>query len=387
MTLIKAFASLLFRLRNNEHFTLMMNIVKFITEREVSLPAAIVPLWTALKKQFEKEDDIFKRSAMAVETKYIVEANRERGNNFMFIRRTVEAAAYSAEEELKDASVKLGEVMHNYRSIVSVAMNEVTALVYNMIEDLGKPRYSDAVKQLGLEDAIASLEASNNAFNDLYIERAERNETSGMQGTMRYIRPIVDKAFKAFADGVNTLHNADKLTGASDKDVYTPIIVFINGLVDQYELTIARRTSATTTGKDKPDAGNDGDDDETPYPVEPLVPILTVAEQRIDGAKTMTLIMADQEAFAAALYPVAAEGMMVLVAESSLDGSHTHCPIKSYFEMDGDTPIGLCVRPPEENFNFVSPLQSLGPCTAEVTKDDVLLAVLTNMEWPVCDGE
>ncbi|MDR1343783.1 MAG: DUF6261 family protein, partial [Tannerellaceae bacterium] len=126
MTIIKAFTSTLFRLRNNEHFTIMLNIVKFITEHETNLPDAIVPLWTAFRKQFERENDIFKRKTKALETKYIVEANRRRGDSFKYIQLTTKAASYSPQEDIREASAKLDELMYNYNSIQSVAMNDTT---------------------------------------------------------------------------------------------------------------------------------------------------------------------------------------------------------------------------------------------------------------------
>ncbi|MDR1343813.1 MAG: DUF6261 family protein [Tannerellaceae bacterium] len=253
MTIIKAFSSILFRLRNNEHFTLMFNVVKFVTEHEASLPMAVVPLWRAFIKEFERENDIFKRKAMALETKYIVEANRRRGDGFMFIHLMVKAASYSRDAAIREASAKLGEVLHNYKSIQSVAMNEVTALVYNLLKDLGGPRYSDAVKRLGLESAVDTLETANRDFNSLYIKRAQGREASAMQGTMRDVRPVVNKAFKRFTDALGILCKAGKLAGTGEQDAYMPVIVFINGLIDQYGLTLARRRAGAALGKDKKD--------------------------------------------------------------------------------------------------------------------------------------
>jgi hypothetical protein len=386
MKVIKAFKRLLHLLRNNEHVNFLMNIVTFVKARADSIQEIIL-LWNAFLKQYDKEDDIYKRSTKMVETKYIAEAHQERYNVFMMFRRIVEAASYSDEANVKDAYTKLSEIIDNYKTVTTAPMNEASALVYNMIEDLRKPRYSCAVTKLGLTDAVDKLEAANIKFIDMYSDRTQNMEELGEQGNMRTIRPIVDEAFKAFAGGVNSLYMMKKLAGIpDDQNPALPIITYINSFIDQYERTYARRTPGYTIS-DKPDnGGNDGDDDLIPEPVEPQIPELAVSEQYIENYKAMALIMADQEAFVAALYPIAAEGVMILVAEPSLDGTHTNFPIWADFEMDGDKPIGLFVRPPEENFKFVSPLQSIGECTAEVRKDGVILAILTNVKWPASDG-
>jgi hypothetical protein len=128
--------------------------------------------------------------------------------------------------------------------------------VYNLLKDLGRPRYSDAVKLLCLDTAVSTLKAANETFNNLYIKRAQGREASAMQGTMRDVRPVVNKTFKTFTDALGTLCKASKLAGTSEQDAYMPIIVFINSLIDQYSLTIARRTVGTTTGKDKTPVGD-----------------------------------------------------------------------------------------------------------------------------------
>ncbi|MDR1344219.1 MAG: DUF6261 family protein [Tannerellaceae bacterium] len=387
MKVIKAFKRLLSRLRNSEHIFFLMNVVNFVKANLENI-TEIIPVWNAFLKQYEKEDDIYKRSTKMVETKYVTEAHQKCYNAFMMFRRIVEAASYSEEPDVKDAYTKLSEILDNYKTVTTAAITEVSAMLYNMIEDLHKPRYACAVAKLGLGTAVDNIEAANNEFINIYSDRTQNMETFDEQGTMRTIRPIVDNAFKTFADGVNSLYAIKKIAGATDdQNPALPIISYINSFIDQFERVYAHRTPGYSI-PDRPDTdGGDGDEDGlTPEPVEPQIPELAVSGQYVDSSMTMALIMADQEAFAAALYPIAAEGTMILVAEPSLDGTHTNCPIWADFEMDGNTPVGILVKPPEENFRFVSPLQSFGQCTAEVRKDGVILAILTNVEWPVCNG-
>ncbi|MDR1499354.1 MAG: DUF6261 family protein [Tannerellaceae bacterium] len=385
MLLIKACESILPRLRDNEHFVIVMNVIKSVTESEAGLPKAIIPLWVDLKKQFEKEDDVFRKNAMAVETKRLVSANKIRSSDYMLFKRAVEAISRSRDEDRRDAATKLVEVLRNYKSIAAVAMNEVTPLVFRMVEDLRSPRYAPAVTLLKLDIAAGNLEAANIAFDNLYIDRGEQGGGVVILGSMREVRPGTDRALITFIDGVNAFCGAERTDdGGGDRDMFCPVIASINGLIDEYDHILAQRTPCMTA-----DGKPTHEDDITLPPGHPgqAPPIFEVVGQRIDDPKTMTLTMDDPATFTATLYPTAIGGVVTLIADPSPDSGHADCPVKAYFEMDGMVPVGLCVAPQEANSSFVSPLESLGDCRAKVIKDGVVLAVLTDMKWPAIEAE
>jgi hypothetical protein len=378
MKTVKSYGRVVDLFRNGEHFDFHRFIVAHTSPIIAGAPGSL-PLWNVFNNLFHREDIIYKRSSVSIETKYLNEANSARRNAFAVFRGKVNVAAIGLDGAERDAAVILGEILKNYKAIRTASMTETDALIVNMIQDLAKPRYAAAVQTLKLAAVVDKIEETNNSFMSLYEERARNLEDSEEQGTMKEIRPKVDKAFRSFTQSLDVTYSAGKLTG-NDVEVVGDIIDYINAMIDQFERVLAHR------GVSMGSKGNNSEEEDPEMP-EMQIPVLAVSEQWIDNKKTMTLVMADQVAFAAALYPKAESGVMVLVANPSLDGSHTNCPIKPYFAMDGQTPIGLCVEPPEENFVFVMPLQSFGPCTAEVIKDDVVLATLADLEWPVADGE
>ncbi|MDR1357280.1 MAG: DUF6261 family protein [Tannerellaceae bacterium] len=377
MKTVKNYGRIVDLFRNGEHFDFHRFIVVYANPLITGVPES-QPLWNVFHNLFLREDIIYKRSSGSVETKYLKEANIARRSAFAVFRGSVNVAAIGSDGAEKEAAVILTEILKNYKAIRTAPMTETDALIVNMLQDLDKPRYAAAVQTLKLASIIEKIETENDRFMSLYEERARNLENSEEQGTMKEIRPKVDKAFKAFTLSLDITYSSGKLTG-KDVTAAEDIMDYINAMVDQFERVLARRS--VSVGKNGNNDG-DGDDDEMSE-----MPVLAVAEQRIVDQKTMALVMADQVAFAVALCPKAAGGVMILVANPSLDGDHTNCPIKPYFEEDGQKkPIGLLVEPPETSFVFVSPLKSFGPCTAEVTKDGEVLAILTGVEWPMTNG-
>jgi hypothetical protein len=389
MKIIKAYLVLLSRLRNNEHYDFFQNIDGFILKKIKDI-SEIIAIWTSFHNFYLREDDIYKRSAKAVETKYINEIHQQRGAVFMLVRRSIEAALYNFDDKKKEAAVKLTEVNDNYKSAANAAMTESSALLHNMIEDLRKPRYVDAVAALGLTEAVEKLEELNEKFKDVYAERTQSLEASGEQGTMAEIRPVVDRSFKLFTDAVNSFYATANMSGKSDADnPYSSIITFINGFIEQYERIYSRRSPGFATGKKDDKPGIPGMPDTPSIPI----PTLAVSSQEIGGVggngsssygSYMILNIEDTEALAEVLYPIAEGGILRLTSDTINDPPDF--PIYDFELDEANKPIGIKVRTPRSDFAFDKPLYTIGDCKAEVYKDDDILAVLTGVQYPAMTG-
>ncbi|MDR1356397.1 MAG: DUF6261 family protein [Tannerellaceae bacterium] len=375
MKSVKIYTRLLHFFRNSEHFDFFKFIVSFIVTRISGIPE-ILQSWNVFNGLFEKEDVIFKKSAAAIETKYIADLNSERHSLFTLFRRKVSLSEISLDATERDAAVKLNEVLTNYKSIGKAPMVEVSALIINMLQDLDKPRYATPVTTLDLSDVISKLEAANDKFRSLYQERFQNLETSEELGTMKDIRLQVDKAFKTFTQGLDAVYVVGKLSG-KDVTAAEEIIEYINAAIDQYGRVLSHRGYSAPKKSDN----NNDENEDGGTPVEPTIPTLAVEEQNIDGDFTMTLIISDQPAFEAILYPVAKGGMLKLTADPIPD-AYDEFPIRD-FEMQSGKPIGMWVNPPRDDLDYDRPLNSFGPCEGDVyDKEGELLAHITNLQWP-----
>jgi hypothetical protein len=336
------------------------------------------PRWNIFYNLFEQEDIIFKKSAKSSETKYIDEANRYRRDLFYMVKRRVSSAALSFDADDREAAERLTEIVDNYKAIGTATMVEVSALITNMVQDLNKPRYTDALTKLGLLAVAGKLEEANERFRELYLERAQNLETAEQAGTMKVIRPKVDKAFSMFTEGLDAIYAAGVISG---KDVTEAgkLIDHINSVIDQFERALAHR--GRSVGGKKENADDEIEEPETPVPPPPT---LEVSVQTVESANSMLLFMADQKAFEEALYPAAENGYLHLSADDINDYPDFHI---AKFDVQGGRPTGILVNPPYPDLKFEKPLKSIGAARAEVfDADNTLLARLSGVEWPSSVG-
>ncbi|MDR0749204.1 MAG: DUF6261 family protein [Tannerellaceae bacterium] len=381
MKTVNKFHKLIYRVRNGDHYEFYDEIISFVQERIASL-GDLLKLWTVFVTVFQKEDDIYKRSQKSAETGDINEANKDRLDQYRLIRGTVETAAFSKDPAVRQAAVKLSLVMNNFKAVSSASMTQASALIKNLIQDLRRPAYAPYVTTLALTAATDALEQYNDAFKALYKEREHSQGEAILEGNMAYIRPLTDKAFTDFTEALDGFYAVAKVSGnTAGMETFGAIIDHINFVIHNYSNIYARITGASSDGsKNKP---GDGDDDDAGGGDTPSIPLFHVASQEVpESGEVMYVTATDAAAFAAALYPAATGGSLILksAAEEAI------LPIAGFkMEADGDgnqTPAALEAAPPSANRYFLSPLLSEGPAEARIEKDGAVLARLSGMVFP-----
>ncbi|MDR1356254.1 MAG: DUF6261 family protein [Tannerellaceae bacterium] len=378
MKSVKKYVSIVHSFRNGDHFDFYKFISTHINPLISAVPEA-QSAWYIFYNLFQQEDVIFKKSLWSIETKYYIsEANIARHNAFSVFRERINTVAGDFDETEKEAAVILTEVLKIYKAIGWASITEVGVLIINMIQDLARPRYAAAVKTLKLESLISRMGEANDKFMNLYEERAKRLEASGATGTMRKIRAQVNKAFKFFTQSLYVVYIEGVLAG-KDVTAAGEIIDYINAIIDQFERVMER--IGYWMGK----KGNDNSNDDSDEPLVPAAPVLSVSEQTVLGEDRMLLVMADQKAFASALYPAATDGKLKLLANDIKDVSEF--PIKQ-FSVESGKAVGLIVGPPRSDLVFRWPMQSNGACSGKVfNANNVLLTVISKLEWPSSIGK
>ncbi|MDR1644843.1 MAG: DUF6261 family protein [Tannerellaceae bacterium] len=382
MNYIKKYLSLVHKLRNSEHFDFYKYCVDLILPLIASIPA-LAPLFNIFYSLFQKEDEIFKRSRKAEETEFIHEAYMKMRNVFMFIKHIVEGASYSDDANEKAAAAKLGLVIENYKTIPSVAMNEASALVFNMVQDLRLQKNASAVTTLDLATQTDKLEEANDTFRELYFARAGEQETISGQGNMKEIRPQVEDSFDVVLNTANGLYIAAVKSGNMALAVILKkIIDGVNAVITQYEYIYARRSPGTIPDKEKP--GDDTTDPDNPALPGDGVPVFAVNAQTVafvenDGGPRMVVVLSDAPVLAALLPDLT--GAVLMLREETDDVSF---PIEGYAtENAGDTEqtTGLRVSGNAGRW-FDSPFRAKGPASARIEVDGVVIAHLTGMLYP-----
>ncbi|MDR1356587.1 MAG: DUF6261 family protein, partial [Tannerellaceae bacterium] len=302
-----------------------------------------------------------------------VEAGQKRYDIFMMFHRTIDAASYSYTAADKEAATILQEILKNYKAIGSATMTETSALIVNMVEDMGKSRYADAAKTLSLTGTVAKLAEANDEFRELYIERANSLEDSEEMGTMREIRAQVDKAFKLFTQALDVAYASGKLSGDKDVTEAGKLIDRINAIIDQFRRVLSHR--GHVTGKKE-----DNGDDFEPEPPAPLYPIVAIAQQSVESSIRMLLQPANVEAFNQALYPMASSSTLRLWRKGAPEDEFVDFRF-SEFQWEGGVAQSMSYTTPDR-VNMSNPMESEGPARAEVIKEGETLATLTGLVYP-----
>jgi hypothetical protein len=221
-------------MRNGDHFEFYREITKLVTSFEDNL-GDLIRLWIILIQTFEKEDKIFKRNLKAPETEEANKIDRERMKVFQLIKLRVRATFYDIPPDEHADAVALDFLLKNYKEIPTATLTEASALIVNLVQDLRRPRYATHVATLGLTGTVDRLEAVNEAFEAIYVQREHNVGNALRQGNMKRIRPQVDKAFSHFIEGLEIFYNIARLNG-NTTGIATcgAIIDGINNIIHQY---------------------------------------------------------------------------------------------------------------------------------------------------------
>ncbi|MDR2388288.1 MAG: DUF6261 family protein [Tannerellaceae bacterium] len=383
--------SLTRRLRNAEHFDFFEIIDHHILPLTLK-PAAIVPSWDNFHNAFLREDAIYKRFLRKENTRSINDSHKGRKKSYRALNLILEAGTYSNTPNVQTAAETLVRVMKNYPYINRSPMTEASAMIFNLIQDLKSAKYSPLVTLVGADTAVDRLRQDNDNFMALYADRAYEEEEEKDEGTLSEARKSVDIEFANLADALNVFYRTNEMQTQKDPEVsllLSGIIRFVNSYIHQYETIYSRRNPKYTPGKDKP-----SDNEETPEENVPDIPVLEISAQEILGESVsipncgtqMSLLAADAEAFALALYPVARNGILQITNPGNAELVENY-PVADFLCDAEGAPIGLIVNAPDSYTFFVKPFPDSDLAPAAVYKGEDLAAVLTGVKYPYTMSE
>jgi hypothetical protein len=384
------------RLRNAEHFDLFNNIVIYAQDKGIK-PQGLLPAWNAFLLSFDKEDKVYKRAARREETAMINAAHKKRKTSYMALKRLVEAATYSETPTVKAAALSLATMMENYIAAYRAPMTEASALIVNLLQDLAKEKNAAHVLLItGATEAISHLTRDNDAFITLFAERTYAEEEQKTEGSLADARVLADQKFMDLVAGINAFYRTNEMQQSKDPEVsatLSDIIMFINSFIHKHEAIYARRNAKyhpdhTPSSPDEEQPGGGGGTPGATVPQFAIAGQETLGDsQQMPGFGTqMSLRAADAQAFAAALYPDAKNGLLSLVDPDTED--EEHFPIADFlFDTDGVTPLGMLVDAPNLYTFFQKPFSGIGVAEAEVVKNGVHLATLSGVQIPATLSE
>lgn len=232
--------------RNAEHFNFHTNVLQTLT-KEVAEAQHFGELRQTYASLFADEDVVFVQNQAYELTKEIQQKHELRSSLFLFVKSGIRISLKSPKEEKKAAAEKLDYVLEPYKTAASKPYAECTAELVNFIDEMKESTLAALLETLELTSTMELLEAANNDFNAVYVERAHKKLDRVSTANMKTIRPKVDKAYRDVASAINALYKANELTekNAEKEEALGKIIDGVNALVLQLQQTLSYRNART----------------------------------------------------------------------------------------------------------------------------------------------
>jgi hypothetical protein len=151
---------------------------------------------------------------------------------------TAKTALNHFNEEVRVAAKRLKVVFETYGNLAKKPLNEETSAVYNLVQDL-RNTYENEVQLTHLDEWITELEAANNAFEQLGVDRFEE-DAAKTHLVMKEVRSQVDALYKTMCDRMNAYALLEGDGSESGTQLFG-FILFFNGVIEKYANIIAAR--------------------------------------------------------------------------------------------------------------------------------------------------
>jgi len=187
-------------LHNEEHLQYITEF-KDLAEKTTPETLGIRILWPAFLSRY---DDEFRAMALVRKssiTSDLIAADLHRGDVFTGLHRIVHADLLHYDQAVRQAGQRLQVVFDHYGEVRGKSYDKETADIVSLISDL-RTNHADDLLSLGLNEWLAELENSNNAFNNLIKNRYSEDSVK-TQRRMREVRLDVDESYRGIIELIN----------------------------------------------------------------------------------------------------------------------------------------------------------------------------------------
>lgn len=218
-------------------------------------------LLNSYKKSIDQESELNRKSLASTLTITMDEEEAERDRLLSMLFFLVANALASSKAATKAAAQRLDVVLRPYKGIQNQADDAETALIRGLLGDLRKEENTEAVTALNLEPTLASLETTNNAFDQAKNKRAEENSTGETETTVE-VRKKTDSMYQ----DICTLVYASALmaTGDEDREFCVSIINEMNRVIANYKTSYKQSLAQKEARKKKEEGDTTGESDQNP---------------------------------------------------------------------------------------------------------------------------
>ena len=243
------------QLKNAEHVSLFSNIQNAIDKSTATKLGLKEALYNAYVNAVAFEQDIVNRSQASVYTPEMKALDDDRDRLFKLIRLKLESVILeSSFSPVKTyAAIIEKHLLNKYgTNITHLAYQEESAVIKGFILDVRSFLGDEAIRLIGIDGDLTSLETANQGFADQYHERVV--EKAGTDSEMaKQLRLATEEQFRLLSCHVEYMANHDTtLAGAANSS----LLGVINQLIYEAQLRLDQRLGNKNDGESGSDIGN-----------------------------------------------------------------------------------------------------------------------------------
>lgn len=228
--------------------------IRVIIDISLAMSLNLKELYEVYTELFMEADAAFKTSQAFEETKKINQLDRDRDNLFVAIFDTIRLHLRLPDAAMSMAAEHLQFVLKPYAKSYQAPLDEETALITNMVDDLRKAENTQAVAKLNLGTLITQLEEANVYFDEVYTRRIDVKVARAAINNLITLRPQVDEVYRALVQAINGKYIANEYATTPDPSLSSTLINIINkvnGQIIQLEQNIANVNRKPAEKKDE----------------------------------------------------------------------------------------------------------------------------------------
>jgi hypothetical protein len=219
-------------LRNYEHFQYHTEFKDLLTQHGAEA-LKIQPQFEAYLALYDKEDEGIKKINKSALTAEIHDADRARDAVWAIIIKINDVVRKHFEPEMQAAAKRLKILFDTYGHVAQLPLNEQTAALYNILQDL-QGQYAADTDTVRIKPWVEELEARNMAFEKLVKGRFSEVDLKS-DVVVKKARAALDEAYN---DILGLISAYARLEGEA---AYAPFVHALNVITEKYAEALARR--------------------------------------------------------------------------------------------------------------------------------------------------
>lgn len=377
MRKIEVTATFLKNLNNTEHDYLhrIINESVKVHAKDVSL---IAPIKTKYEQAYAAEDNLFKLSQEAPETKDLEMLDKARDINMSDFRMIVDLGTRSKNAGVQGAATVLTPVVKRYKDAGSVPYATNTDMIINLLQDLEEEANASAVVTLQASDIIALLRQNNTAFHTLYNKRSVYYQEIKDNGALLETRKQVDDIFLELVDQVNSIYKVNIISGnnSSVTQSLELLIIEISAYIKQAEKVYNLRLNRIRNKK-KREGLNPSKPDAKAY-------LFRVLDQSMDSGYEVFLTDKDPEGLTERFKDTSLNGYIIYYkGKKKEDLKESGLTFDSYLYEDNESLSGIILTTEKT----ILAMSEEAVNTAVLSKDGEIIMEFTGFYPPVFEEE